>query len=182
MSRIGKQPIPMPEGVEVTVSGTTVTVKGPKGTLERTVSDRVSVEVDDADVIVTRVDDERASRAQHGLFRALIANMVHGRIRGLPEGPVRGRRRLPRGFEGHEPRTPGRLQPSGAHGRSRRHQPSRFRSPPRSRCPESTRSWSARWPPTSARSDLPSPTRARASGTWTSMSAARPVRQVWHDE
>lgn len=78
MSRIGKQPIEIPAKVEVSVKGSTVTVKGPKGTLERTVTDRVTVKVEDDQVVVERVDDERASRAQHGLFRALIANMVVG--------------------------------------------------------------------------------------------------------
>ena len=78
MSRIGKQPIPMPKGVEVGVKGQHVSVKGPKGSLERTVSDRVTVSVEDGQVLVARADDERQSRAQHGLFRALIANMVHG--------------------------------------------------------------------------------------------------------
>lgn len=78
MSRIGKQPIDIPAKVEVSVQGSTVTVKGPKGNLERTVTDRVTVKVEDDKVIVERVDEERASRAQHGLFRALIANMIVG--------------------------------------------------------------------------------------------------------
>lgn len=78
MSRIGKQPVPIPSGVEVSVAGRTVTVKGPKGSLEMEVSDAVSVAVEDGAVIVTRVDDERRSRAMHGLYRALVANMVTG--------------------------------------------------------------------------------------------------------
>lgn len=78
MSRIGKQPIPIPSGVEVSVSGQRVTVKGSKGSLERTVSERMGVSVADGQVVVERADDERISRAEHGLYRALIANMVHG--------------------------------------------------------------------------------------------------------
>ncbi len=78
MSRIGKQPITIPKGVEVTVDGADVSVKGPKGTLSRTITDRVTVTMGDGEILVERNDDERASRAQHGLFRALIANMVVG--------------------------------------------------------------------------------------------------------
>ena len=78
MSRIGRSPIPLPDGVDVTVDGSTVTVKGPKGTLRREVTDRVTVSVDDRTVLVHRVNEERSSRAQHGLFRSLINNMVQG--------------------------------------------------------------------------------------------------------
>jgi large subunit ribosomal protein L6 len=78
MSRIGRSPITLPAGVDVKVDGPRVVVKGPKGTLERTVTDRVSVTVEDGTVRVERADDERESRAQHGLFRSLIANMVTG--------------------------------------------------------------------------------------------------------
>ncbi len=78
MSRIGKAPVPIPSGVDVTVQGTSVTVKGPKGTLERSFSDRIAVAVEDGQVIVRRGTDERMDRAQHGLVRALINNMVVG--------------------------------------------------------------------------------------------------------
>ena len=78
MSRVGKQPITIPSGVEVSVDGQTVTVKGSKGSLVRTVSDRVSLAVEGDQLLVTRVNEERASRAEHGLFRTLIANMVIG--------------------------------------------------------------------------------------------------------
>lgn len=78
MSRIGKQPIPLPNGVDVTVSGHRITVRGSKGSLDRVFSDRVSVSVSDGQVLVERADDDRVSRAEHGLYRALIANMVHG--------------------------------------------------------------------------------------------------------
>jgi large subunit ribosomal protein L6 len=78
MSRVGKVPIPVPGGVEVTVSGQKVTVKGPRGSLERTFEDRVGVEVADGRCVVTRINDERRSRALHGLTRALVNNMVIG--------------------------------------------------------------------------------------------------------
>ncbi len=78
MSRIGKAPIAIPAGVTVTVSGEKVTVKGPKGTLEQTVHSDLSVKVEDGHVIVTRPTDDREHRAQHGLWRALIHNMVVG--------------------------------------------------------------------------------------------------------
>lgn len=78
MSRIGKAPIAIPAGVTVTVSGEKVTVKGPKCTLEQTVHSDLSVKVEDGHVIVTRPTDDREHRAQHGLWRALIHNMVVG--------------------------------------------------------------------------------------------------------
>ena len=78
MSRIGKAPIAIPAGVTVTVSGEKVTVKGTKGTLEQTVHSDLSVKVEDGHVIVTRPTDDREHRAQHGLWRALIHNMVVG--------------------------------------------------------------------------------------------------------
>ena len=79
MSRIGKLPIPVPGGVDVKVDGPLVTVKGPKGTLEHTVAQPISIDRgDDGVVLVKRPDDERNSRALHGLTRTLIANMVIG--------------------------------------------------------------------------------------------------------
>jgi large subunit ribosomal protein L6 len=78
MSRVGKQPIGIPSGVEVKVDGQTVTIKGSKGTLVRTISDRISMAVEGDQILVTRVDEDRESRAEHGLFRSLIANMVIG--------------------------------------------------------------------------------------------------------
>ena len=78
MSRIGKAPIAIPAGVTVTVSGEKVTVKGPKGTLEQIVHSDLGVKVEDGHVIVTRPTDDREHRAQHGLWRALIHNMVVG--------------------------------------------------------------------------------------------------------
>jgi large subunit ribosomal protein L6 len=79
MSRIGKLPIPVPSGVDVSVDGPQVTVKGPKGTLAHSVASPITVDRgDDGQVLVKRPDDERASRALHGLTRTLIANMVTG--------------------------------------------------------------------------------------------------------
>jgi large subunit ribosomal protein L6 len=82
MSRIGNAPIELSSGIEVSVDGDTVVVKGPKGTLTQTLDPRISVSVEDGVVTVARVDDERESRALHGLSRALIANMVVGVVDG----------------------------------------------------------------------------------------------------
>ena len=78
MSRIGKAPVVIPSGVDVAVNGTTVEVKGPKGSMERTFSDRIAIVVEEGEVRVARSTDEPRDRAQHGLVRALIANMVAG--------------------------------------------------------------------------------------------------------
>lgn len=78
MSRIGKAPVAIPAGVSVNVNGNTVTVKGPKGELSETVNPDLTVKVEDGHVIVTRPTDDREHRAQHGLARALIHNMVEG--------------------------------------------------------------------------------------------------------
>jgi large subunit ribosomal protein L6 len=79
MSRIGKLPVPVPAGVEVKIDGTTVTIKGAKGELTRTFDSRLNIEVNEAnEIVVTRPDDERESRALHGLTRSLINNMVIG--------------------------------------------------------------------------------------------------------
>ncbi len=78
MSRIGKEPITIPAGVDVTIDGQHVTVKGPKGTLEHTVSEPITVTLEDGTVRVERPNDERQSRSLHGLTRTLINNMVIG--------------------------------------------------------------------------------------------------------
>jgi large subunit ribosomal protein L6 len=79
MSRIGKYPVPVPSGVDVSIDGQTVTVKGPKGTLSHTVARPIEVgRNDDGAVEVKRPDDERESKALHGLSRTLVANMVSG--------------------------------------------------------------------------------------------------------
>lgn len=78
MSRIGNNPVPVPNGVEVKIDGTTVAVKGARGTLERTFDARISFELGEAEVVVRRADDDRNTRALHGLSRALLNNMVVG--------------------------------------------------------------------------------------------------------
>ena len=82
MSRIGKQPVAAPAGVDVSIDGQHVTVKGPKGTLEHTVAEPIAVKLEDGAVSVTRPDDERTSRSLHGLTRTLIDNMVVGVTQG----------------------------------------------------------------------------------------------------
>ncbi|MCA1710894.1 MAG: 50S ribosomal protein L6 [Actinobacteria bacterium] len=79
MSRIGRLPIPVPAGVEVTLDGQAVTVKGPKGTLSHTVAEPITIErAEDGTLQVARPDDNRESRSLHGLTRSLVANMVVG--------------------------------------------------------------------------------------------------------
>ena len=79
MSRIGKAPITLPAKVEVTVApDNTVTVKGPKGTLTQKVNEDLTVKVEDGHLVITRPSDDREHRAQHGLYRALLHNMVVG--------------------------------------------------------------------------------------------------------
>jgi large subunit ribosomal protein L6 len=78
MSRVGKKPIPVPAGVDVSVEGARCRVKGPKGTLEQDVHPAVRVSVADGEVVVTRSSNEPEERALHGLTRALIQNMVTG--------------------------------------------------------------------------------------------------------
>ena len=78
MSRIGRMPIAIPAGVDVKIDGSTVTVKGPKGTLTRTVAGSITVALDNGVINVTRPDDSKENRSLHGLTRTLIANMVKG--------------------------------------------------------------------------------------------------------
>jgi large subunit ribosomal protein L6 len=83
MSRVGNKPITVPSGVEVTVNGLDVTVKGPKGTLTKTLFEEISVKVEDNTVIVERPNDDIKVRALHGTTRALINNMVVGVSQGF---------------------------------------------------------------------------------------------------
>jgi large subunit ribosomal protein L6 len=78
MSRIGKAPVPVPSGVDVTIAGNNVTVKGPKGSLARELPGAITIRQDGDTLLVERPDDERESRAFHGLARALVNNMVVG--------------------------------------------------------------------------------------------------------
>jgi large subunit ribosomal protein L6 len=79
MSRIGRLPIPVPSGVDVTITGRQVAVKGPKGALSHTLVEPISIQRDeDGTLVVTRPDDERDSKARHGLSRTLVANMIQG--------------------------------------------------------------------------------------------------------
>jgi len=78
MSRIGKLPISIPAGVTVTVQDSVVTVKGPKGTLTQEVNPNITIEIEDSTLTVVRSDDEKQNRANHGLYRSLINNMVIG--------------------------------------------------------------------------------------------------------
>ena len=86
MSRIGRLPIEIPSGVDVTVDGSDVKVKGPKGELSLTVASPIEVRIEDGSVLVTRPDDERASRSLHGLTRTLIANNILGVTQGYSKG------------------------------------------------------------------------------------------------
>ena len=78
MSRIGRMPIDVPSGVTVTIDGQDVAVKGPKGELSLTVANPIEVALEEGQVLVSRPDDERASRSLHGLTRTLIANQIIG--------------------------------------------------------------------------------------------------------
>ena len=78
MSRIGKNPIAIPAGVDVAIDGQNVTVKGPKGTLSHVVAEPITAKIEDGQVVVERPNDERTSRSLHGLSRTLIANMIVG--------------------------------------------------------------------------------------------------------
>jgi|SRR5690606_35567084 len=78
MSRIGKRPIPIPAGVEVTLDGNHVRVKGPRGELERTLHEEIIIERADGEILVKRPSDAPTHRALHGLSRTLVANMIEG--------------------------------------------------------------------------------------------------------
>lgn len=83
MSRIGKKPIAIPEGVDVKLDGTVLTVKGPKGTLTRTLHSEVIVKVEGNEIIIDRPSDNKQHRALHGTTRSVIANMVEGVTNGF---------------------------------------------------------------------------------------------------
>jgi len=83
MSRIGKAPIPVPSGVEVTINGRQVAVKGPKGELDLEVPGEITIRQDGEELLVERPNDERQNRAMHGLTRSLVNNMVVGVCEGF---------------------------------------------------------------------------------------------------
>ena len=83
MSRIGRQPIAVPAGVDVKIDGSTVTVKGPKGELTRTVHNNMQVAMEDGAIVVTRPDDSNLNKSLHGLTRTLLHNMVVGVTEGF---------------------------------------------------------------------------------------------------
>ena len=86
MSRIGRQPIPVPAGVTAKIDGRDITITGPKGSLSMTVAEPITVAEEDGALVVTRPDDERDSRARHGLTRTLVSNMVQGVTQGYEKG------------------------------------------------------------------------------------------------
>ena len=83
MSRVGRRPIPVPSGVQVQVDGRHVTVRGPRGQLQHTLPDGIALSLDGGSATVTRADEERRSRALHGLSRTLVASMVEGVTQGF---------------------------------------------------------------------------------------------------
>lgn len=83
MSRVGKRPIEIPDGVDITIDGQHITVKGPKGELARTVSDVVDIEVSDGEIVVSRPNETREARSHQGLVRSVVANMVDGVAEGF---------------------------------------------------------------------------------------------------
>jgi large subunit ribosomal protein L6 len=83
VSRIGKKPIALPKGVEVKIDGGNVTVKGPKGTLSQKIYSELNIEVKDGEIVIGRPNDNRLSKAQHGLARTLVSNMVQGVTEGF---------------------------------------------------------------------------------------------------
>ena len=86
MSRIGRLPIDVPAGVDITIDGSAISVKGPKGELSLVVPSPIEVALEDGQLLITRPDDERASRSLHGLTRTLIANQIIGVTEGYSKG------------------------------------------------------------------------------------------------
>lgn len=103
MSRIGLKPIAIPAGVDVSINGNAVTVKGPNGTLTMDKHPNISVSINDGEVNVARPNDDKENRALHGLTRALIANMVEGVTNGFKKSSRSKRCRLPCSDAGLKP-------------------------------------------------------------------------------
>lgn len=83
MSRIGRKPIVIPAGVEVSIDGTNITVKGPKGTLNSNIHPLMNVSIENGEILVTRPNDDKQARSLHGLTRTNISNMVEGVVKGF---------------------------------------------------------------------------------------------------
>lgn len=83
MSRIGRKPIAVPAGVDVKIDGSTVTVKGPKGTLSQSFCPEMNIALENGEILVTRPNDEKTNKSLHGLTRTLVANMVQGVTEGF---------------------------------------------------------------------------------------------------
>jgi large subunit ribosomal protein L6 len=88
MSRIGRQPVAIPAGVTVSIEGDTVSVKGPLGNLKQQIDKNIKVNIDKNTIHLTRNADDDALRAKHGLYKALIANMVHGVTKGYEKSLI----------------------------------------------------------------------------------------------
>jgi large subunit ribosomal protein L6 len=88
MSRIGREPITIPAGIEAKLDGTVVTIKGPKGTLSRDIGNSIKCEIKDKTILFTRSNDEKEIRSKHGLYRALVNNMVKGVTEGYTKALV----------------------------------------------------------------------------------------------
>ena len=166
MSRIGKHPIPVPSGVTVTIDGNTVTVKGPKGELSRTLpADMTVAQENGDDHRDAPVGRARSHKALHGLSRTLVANMVEGVTKGFTKQlEIVGRRLQGRGAAVRAAArarllAPDRVQGAGGHQAHGAAADADHRSKAR------TRRSSARWRRRSAVSVHPSRTRARASST-----------------
>ena len=177
MSRIGKIPVTVPAGVDVTIEGQDVTVKGPKGTLALTIAEPIALPRRGRLPVVTRPDDERRSRALHGLSRTLVANLITGVTEGYTTKmeihgvgyrvALKGKDlEFALGYSHPVPIEAPRASPSSS------------RRPPGSRCRASTSRRSARSRPTSVVSVVRTRTRVRACVTRVSRSAARSERQV----
>lgn len=83
MSRIGKKPIPIPQGVQIDLKDESILVNGPKGQLQRRIHPKVKIETADNQIVVSVIEDNRESNAFQGLFRSLVANMIHGVSQGF---------------------------------------------------------------------------------------------------
>ena len=167
MSRIGKEPVKVESGVTVTLDGPVVTVKGPKGELSWTLPAGIVAEQKDGLLRFARSADDRQSRANHGLARALVANMVEGVTKGYAKSlDIEGV-----GFKFDLQGKDTLLLSIGYAN------PKPYKIPAcTSTSPASTSSSSAASPRTSAPSSPPNPTRARASATRARRSAARKAR------